>query len=133
MIRALNSIEQLNENANETNIIFDRCPVDFLAYAIYALDQDCMDINDSEISERFLDMKEALDHLDLIVFLPITKEHLIEYTEENPIYRKVADTNFKKLYRDEICDIFPKYGHPKIIELSGDRATRIKKLESYLI
>jgi hypothetical protein len=91
-----------------------------------------VDINESEVAERFPDIKEALNHLDLIVFLPITKENFIDYPEENPTYRKAADKNFKKLYRDEICNIFPKYGHPKIIEISGDRASRIKKLESYL-
>lgn len=126
------SIKQLNQCANETNVIFDRCPVDFIAYAMCVADQDSMDINDSEVAERFPEVKEALHHLDLIVFLPITKEHLIDYTEENPIYRKIADKYFKKIYRDDVCDIFPRYGHPKIIELWGDRPTRIKKLESYL-
>lgn len=28
------SIEQLNSCANECNIIFDRCPIDYIAYAI---------------------------------------------------------------------------------------------------
>jgi hypothetical protein len=127
------SINQLNDCANEKNIIFDRCPVDFLAYALCALDQDFIDIHDSEVSERFPEIKEALNYLDLIVFLPITKENPIEYTEENPTYRKAADKFFKKIYRDDIYDIFPRYGHPKIIEISGDRIARIKKLESYLI
>lgn len=126
------SIEQLNEWASEKDFIFDRCPVDFLAYAICTLEQDSIDINESEVSDKFLEIKEALNHLDLIVFLPIDKENFISYTEENPKYRKTADRYFKKLYRDEICDIFPKYDHPKIIELSGDRIARIKKLESYL-
>jgi hypothetical protein len=54
------------------------------------------------------------------------------FTEENPAYRKAADKCFKRIYRDDICDIFPRYGHPKIIEIWGDRLTRIKKLESYL-
>lgn len=126
------SIEQLNEHAGEKNIIFDRCPIDFIAYAMCALEQDDVDIHDSELAERFPDVKEALNHLDLIVFLPITKENLIAYTEENPTYRKAADTCFKKIYRDDICDIFPRYGHPKVIELWGDRSTRLKNLESYL-
>jgi len=126
------SIEQLNEHANDSNIIFDRCPVDFIAYAMCVTDQDSIDIHDSEISERFLEVKAALNNLDLIVFLPITKEHLIEYTEENTAYRKAADKCFKKIYRDEIVDIFPRYDHPKIIEIWGDRLTRIKRLETYL-
>jgi hypothetical protein len=126
------SINQLNQCTVEKNIIFDRCPIDFLAYAMYSLSKDSIDINDSEISERFDEIKEALNHLDLILFLPIDKENSIEYTEENPAYRKAADKYFKSLYRDEVCDIFPKYGHPKIIEVCGDRLTRIKTLESYL-
>ncbi len=127
------SIKQLNECANEDSIIFDRCPVDFLAYAMCILDQDDLDVNTSEVSERFPEMKEALNHLDLIVFLPMSKENPIEYPGGNPAYRRVVDTIFKKIYRDDICDIFPQYGHPKIIEISGDRMTRIKKLESYLV
>ncbi|MBV9575848.1 MAG: AAA family ATPase [Gammaproteobacteria bacterium] len=126
------SIEQLNQTKNERDVIFDRCPIDFIAYSMINLAQDSIDIEDSEISERFPEIKMALNTLDLILFLPITKENAIEYTEENPAYRKAADRYFKKIYRDEICDIFPRYGHPKIIEIWGDRAARIKKIASYL-
>jgi hypothetical protein len=127
------SIEQINGLANEQNIIFDRCPVDFIAYAMCIADQDDIDITDTEVSERFSEVKEALNHLDLIVFVPINKENSIEYTEENPAYRKAADTCFKKIYRDDICDIFPRYNHPKIIEVSGNQISRLRVLESYLV
>lgn len=126
------SINQINNLSNEKNVIFDRCPVDFIAYAMCMTDQDSLDINDSEVSERFPEVKEALNNLDLIVFLPIAKENSINYTEENPAYRKAADKCFKKIYRDDICDIFPRYDHPRIIEIVGDRRARIKTLESYL-
>lgn len=123
------SIEQLNRCANERNIIFDRCPVDYIAYAMYIANQELIDINDSEVSERFVQVKEALNNLDLIVFLPITKEHFIEYTEENPSHRKIVDKYFKEIYCNDVYDIFPSYDHPKIIEIYGDRLTRIKKLK----
>lgn len=126
------SIEQLNECANEKDVIFDRCPVDFLAYALCVLAQDDLSVHDSEVSERLPDMKAALDHLDIIVFLPMSIENSIDYTEENPAYRKAADRYFKQIYREEICDIFPRYNHPQIIELVGSRAKRLKSLESYL-
>jgi len=96
-------------------------------------DQDAIDINNTEVSERFQEVKDALTNLDLVVFLPITQENSIEYTEENPAYRKAADQWFKKIYRDDILDIFPRYNLPIIIEISGDRITRIKILDSYLI
>lgn len=127
------SIEQLNIHENEANVIFDRCPIDFIAYAMCVADEDAIDINDTEVSERFPDIKEALNNLDLIVFVPISKENSIEYTEENPAYRKAADKNFKKIYRDDLCDIFPRYNHPRIIEVFGDRDARLKIVESYLI
>lgn len=126
------SIAELNQYANAPNIIFDRCPVDFIAYAMCIADQDAIDIHDTELSDRFSEIKQVLNHIDLIIFLPLKKENFIEYTEENPGYRKRADKNFKKLYRDEVCDIFPRYGHPRIIEISGDRLTRIKKIKAYL-
>lgn len=127
------SINQLNEYANEKNVIFDRCPIDFLAYAKCTLDQNSLDLYDDEISERFPTIKKALNSLDIIVFLPISNKNLIEYTEENSAYRKAADKCFKQIYRDEIYDIFPRYNHPRVIELSGDRMTRLKALGFYLI
>lgn len=127
------SINQLNESTEEKNVIFDRCPIDFLAYAMCALKEDDIDINDSEVAERFDEIKEALDSLDLIVFLPISNENAIEYTEENPTYRRMADKHFKQIYREDLLDIFPCYNHPKVIEITGNPAERVRKLESYLI
>jgi hypothetical protein len=62
----------------------------------------------------------------------IVDENPIKYAEENPVYRKKIDKYFKKIYRDDICDVFPQYNHPKIIEIFGDRLSRVKKLENYL-
>lgn len=80
-------------------------------------------------ADLFSDVKSALDTLDMIVFIPITKEYPIEYIEENPAYRKAADKCFKKIYRDDKCDIFPAFNHPRVIELNGDRLTRLRILE----
>jgi hypothetical protein len=126
------SIGRLNKLANEKDIIFDRCPIDFIAYAMCLAEQGTFDIHDTEVAEKFSEVTEALNNIDLIVFLPIDKENPIEYTEENPIFRKRADKYFRKIYRDDLFDIFPKYNHPRIIELSGDRITRMKKLENHL-
>lgn len=126
------SIDQLNEYAHEENILFDRCPVDFLAYIMHELNQENIAIHDSEVFERFADIKEALNNLDLIIFLPMTRSDSIEYTEENPRYRIAVDACFKEIYRDEIYGIFPENTHLEILEISGDRAERIRKLEHYV-
>jgi hypothetical protein len=66
-----------------------------------ALEEEGISINDSIVSERFPEIKAVLEHIDLIVFLPISNENSIEYTEENSAYRKLADKFFKKIYRDD--------------------------------
>ena len=53
------SIDQINKLSNERNVIFDRCPVDFIAYAMCVTDQDFININDSEASDRFHEVKDA--------------------------------------------------------------------------
>lgn len=58
------SIEMLTTNSNERDIIFDRCPVDFIAYSMSILEKEYIDINDSEVSDRFFEVKEALNNLD---------------------------------------------------------------------
>lgn len=127
------SLERLHELSNHPNVIFDRCPIDFVAYAMYAAKQMGITIHESVIFERFSDIQEALENLDLIVFLPIKQEHEADYIiPEDGFYRKAIDKYFKKIYRDEIYDIFPSYDHPKIIEIWGNRTERIKKLEAYL-
>ncbi|MBY0500709.1 MAG: ATP-binding protein [Alphaproteobacteria bacterium] len=126
------SIDQLSQTAQEPNFIYDRCPVDFIAYTMYIADQEFTDINESYIAERFPIVKEALNTLDLIVFLPITKEDIIHYDEEDASYRSAVDRCFKSLYLDEVCDIFSAYDHPRIIEIWGDRQSRIKKINQYL-
>jgi hypothetical protein len=100
---------------------------------MYIAEQDYLHINNTVVAEKFPAIKEALEILDLIVFLPITKDHEVDNIEyEDLSFRKTIDKYFKKIYRDEIFDIFPGYQQPRIIEVWGDRLARIKKLESYL-
>jgi hypothetical protein len=68
------SLKQLNDCKNEPNVIFDCCPVDFLTYTMCPLDQGSIDINDTEVVDQFSEIREALNHLDLNVFLPINKK-----------------------------------------------------------
>jgi len=127
------NIEKIEQYSAEDNIIFDRCPIDYIAYAMCIAEQDAVNIQDTEVADKFTEIKRALNNLDFIFFLPITKKHLIEYTEENPAYRTKADFFFKSIYRDDMLDIFPSYNHPKIIEIYGFPSERIKKINSCLI
>ncbi|WP_299003016.1 ATP-binding protein [uncultured Shewanella sp.] len=126
------SIEQLEQQDMEKNIIFDRCPLDFIAYAMHAAELDSIDIHCHEISERFPQVIEILNQLDLIVFLPMTEQSPVFYAEENPEYRKAVDKYFKRLYRDDELYLFPNYNQPKIVEIFGSPQERVEKMSTYL-
>lgn len=125
------SISQIDASADDPNFIFDRCPIDFLAYALCTLEQDAIDIHDSEISEFFPEIKDALDSLDYIVFLPLCPESPILYSEENPAYRARVNDALIRILRDQPFDIFPRYDHPRVIEISGTRQARVDSLKPY--
>ena len=127
------SLERLDFYAAQANVIFERCPIDFVAYSMYLLHQEGMTLEDTHVSEMFPEIKEALKNLDLIIFLPMTKEHPIICPEsENGSYRRAVDAVLKKIYRDDLLDFFPNHAHPHLIEIWGNPKERMKKLEFYL-
>lgn len=127
------SIERLEELAAEENVIFDRCPLDFLAYSMALLHEEEMSFYDTVIIDRFPEIKEALKKLDLIVFLPITSKHPIRFPQpEGEDFRILADAHLKAIYREDLLDIFPRHNHPQIIEIWRSPQERLHKLELYL-
>jgi hypothetical protein len=135
-----NIIEQLNHNLERldfheahTNVIFERCPLDFIAYSMYLVHEEGLNLEDTSIVEMFTGIKESLEYLDLIVFLPMTKEHPIScQDDEDTIFRKAVDTTLKQLYREELFDLIPSYDRPQVIELWGSPEERMRKLKYYL-
>ena len=123
------SIHQLEEGVEYDDAIFDRCPIDFIAYMMHFADGDGFDLADSDISDYFEQVVEAVQTLDLIVFLPLGPECQIEYFEADSDMRGAVDQNFKRLYRDGIYDLLPNYNNPPIIELYGDQKTALNKLQ----
>jgi len=68
------SIAQLQEYKDQSNVIFDRLPIDCIAYGMCALLSQQMDVHNNALIERFADVKATLDSLDLILFLPLLQE-----------------------------------------------------------
>lgn len=125
-------------NSNETNIIFDRCPLDNLAYTSWLY------LND-RVSETFLDktrlaVRESLRNFDVIFFVPIVKGYEIPIVEDvlretDPVYREEIDNLFKtfqKSYHQGDGRIFPQNDSPAMIEIFGNREQRIQMTKLYI-
>ena len=127
------SLERLDFHATPANVIFERCPIDFVAYLMYLAQQERMNFQDTHVSEMFPEITEALENLDLIIFLPMTKEcPILSPESEDEVYRKAVDVVLKQIYREDLFDLLPSHDHPQLVEIWGKPEERMKKLESYL-
>ena len=55
-------------------VIFDRCPVDYIAYSQYTANHRTTDIKDKFVESLAARVRDSLQNLDLLIFLPITSE-----------------------------------------------------------
>lgn len=115
-------------------VIFDRSPVDFIPYSLYSVVYGHQDIDQTFVNSLYPQVQEALNHLDLIVFIPISPEHPIDLEDDghrptHSLYREWVDKAFKDLYRNNLHQITSNEHLISLIEIVGNREERIRKLE----
>jgi hypothetical protein len=107
------NIDCLAKHSAEENVIYERCPFDFIAYI------DVLDPNNTPpllepISER----------LDVIVYLPIDHDDEGEY----PKLRKAVDRRLREILLDDDLAMI----NIPVIEASGSTAQRLRTLEKVI-
>lgn len=133
---------QMYYNASRVNlyssindcVIFDRAPVDYIAYSQYTADKATTDIDDAFVAAIVPRVRETLQRLDLVVFVPMTDRWPVELEDDGirPVdlpYRAEVDAIFKQIYRDERFSVMPEMNRPKLIELWGSREQRLERLQ----
>ena len=115
-------------------VIFDRCPVDYIAYSQYTANYGTTDINNEFVESLAARVRDSLQNLDLLIFLPITSQWPVamENDEIRPIdlpYRDEVDAIFKQIYREERFSVMPINNPPVFLELWGGREDRLNSLE----
>lgn len=107
------NVERLKEHEPGENVIYERCPIDFLAYI------ECLSRVDTDLVKR---VSAAIQNLDLIVYLPL--DNTIEVDEDEfPKLRKAVDRRLGTIYREDEFDI-------SVIEATGPIQTRLRTLEA---
>jgi hypothetical protein len=130
-------IKQL-EGHKEPNVIFDRCPLDNLAYSTWLFLK-------GKVDEKFLDqarlsVRESLRKLDIIFYLPITEAGPVKIVDDgfrntDPVMREEIDNIFKvfqQSYLEGDGRIFPESDSPALIEIYGNPQQRIEMIKLYL-
>ena len=114
-------------------VIFDRAPVDYIAYSQYTANQRLTDIDDDFVLSMVSAVRESLERLDILAFVPKSDDWPVAMEDDGirPVdhsYRDEVDAIFKQIYRDGRFDILPKKSPPLLIELVGSPEHRLLQL-----
>ncbi len=111
------SLEALDEDHDD--VLFDRCPLDLLGYILTLADADSFDLDD-----WLPEIKEALESLDLIVFLPIEADDRIALpATEDDGFRMQVDEKLRELILENPYDL-----DVEILEVTGTRKERVARV-----
>jgi hypothetical protein len=126
------NIDRLQEYPSGERVIFERSPVDFLAYLL-ALKEVGRGESATGLIQGALDMvKEAIQHLDLIVFLPLNDEDGMGMPEsEDPELRSAVNDCLVGLFNEGDFNLFTLQ-RPIVLEAIGSTAQRLRMMESAL-
>ena len=116
------------------DVIFDRGPVDYIAYSQYTANKGCSDIDDAFVETMVPAVRESLDHLDILAFVPLSEEWPVEMESDGirPVdqaYRDEVDAIFKQIYREGRFDVMPKNRRTHVVELWGPPHQRLEQLQ----
>jgi len=118
------SVERLDAHADDGNVIFERCAVDFLAYLEvlgWGANLDAFDTRSvTELAE------DAIATLDLIVFLPLPPGDAMR--AERPALQRAVDRELGSILRDDSLSLLAA-GGPRVIEATGTPPQRLAALE----
>src|ERR1700741_1518997 len=115
------NIERLGQHTADENVIYERCPVDFLAY-IEALDPQSAEALLGSVSE-------AMQHLDLIVYLPFDGT---SDADEYPKLRRAVDRRLSAIFREDEFGITNRIT-ATVVEAEGSTAHRLRILENAVL
>ena len=117
------NLETIARYAAGDNVIFERSPLDFLAYIIA--------IDERRAAEAWTDrVRKALAGLDLLVFLPL-EEGIDVPDSENTELREFVDEVLQDILLADDLNVFPAMG-PAIVEVRGSVRQRLTILEAAL-
>lgn len=109
---------------SDADTIFDRCPLDLLAYA-EALNEESISL-DTWIQK----MEDALDRLDLIIFVPIEEKDRIRVPKsEDMALRRSVDQKLRELLLDDSLGILENV---EVLEVAGNLEKRVQIIKDYI-
>lgn len=119
-------------------LVFDRCPVDNIAYSLWHYAKGTKGIDEEFIINTKTIAAISLKHLDAIFYVPLREEIPLTKKENRDIdrtYRQEVDNIYKALvesYEKNTGAFFPNEDCPPLITLDGPPDMRLPQLKLYI-
>jgi hypothetical protein len=117
------SCKLIIEDVSVRNVIFDRCPLDFLSYLDVVSAREGFEWLPS--GRLLTDIGKSLAALNLIVFVPLLRPDEIAGPIEYPELRRAVDRRLKAMLRQD--DLGLLHGGLRLLEISGTRSQRVTR------
>lgn len=122
--------EQLQQNCalilatSEADVVFDRCPLDLIAYLeVVSAGEGFEWSPDGKLLGR---IEAALARLDLLVFVPLRRPDEIAVPIEFPKLRARVDARLKTMLREDDLGLLAE--GPRVIEVTGTPVERVEAM-----
>lgn len=114
---------------SEADVVFDRCPLDFLAYLDVVSAAEGFEWSpDGKLLKK---IENALTTLGLVAFVPLKRPDEISVAIEYPKLRARVDARLKTMLRED--DLGLLADGPRVVEVTGTREQRVSRLNEYLV
>jgi hypothetical protein len=107
-------------------VIFERSPVDYLAYA--AASSWPREARTAFLEEALPIVRGSLRGLDLVAFLPVSSRGPAARPGESPRFRMRVDRALERALLDDEHDLFGAAATPRVVALPPDLAGRVDQL-----
>ena len=133
-------IDQVQNTTLSDKIIYDRCPLDNIAYSMWCHDKGVEGFTKDFVTEQIKLMRESMRSLDIIFLCRFDSSQKVVddgLRDTNLNFIKEIDNIFYSLYRSHNDDpegdiFFPKGDSPCLIELPNNPQARIDLVAEYV-
>lgn len=115
------SCRLIESQASSRDVIFDRCPLDFIAYLEVVSASENFEWLPS--GRALAGISKALAVLDVLIFIPLVKPDDISIRIEMPRLRSQVDRRLKTMLQED--DLGLLQDGPAIIEVTGSQTQRL--------
>jgi len=133
-------VEEAKKNYGKKKMIFDRTPLDNLAYSFWLFEKGLSDIDQDFLDKSIIKSRNAMSEYSILFYLPLIEQNNVpliqkEHRDIDPLYRAEIDVLFDTFYRaweSRNTELFNNIDTPPIIPIFGNPLQRIQMIQLYI-